>query len=61
MSNEAKNQEIDADSITEDEIKNWCINRRDNTFAYLSEIIRGEYSLEEVRNDILSFRREDKS
>lgn len=47
------------ETITEDDLKNWDCTvfaksyRRD----YLLEILRGEYSLDEARKDILSFRK----
>ena len=44
-------------TITEDEIKEWCNGTvSDFTLKRLFDIITGEYSLDEARKDILGFR-----
>lgn len=45
------------ESITEYEVHEWCsMPMTDATLSRLTELLTGEYSLNDARNDILSFR-----
>lgn len=47
----------DFETITEEEVEQWCIGTiSDHTISWLTQILKGEYSLEDARKDILSFR-----
>lgn len=44
-------------SITEVEVEEWCRGTiTDFTLSRLTEILNGQYDLQDARNDILSFR-----
>lgn len=46
-------------TITEEEVKQWCeMPMTDATLSRLTEILNGEYTLDQARMDILSFRLE---
>lgn len=47
-------------SINEEEVENWCKGTvSDFTLSRLTEILNGQYPLDEARKDILSFREYD--
>jgi hypothetical protein len=52
-----KEEKSDYTTITEDEVKNWCAGSfQYYTLERLTELLNGQYSLEDARDDILSFR-----
>lgn len=62
MSNETNEQQEGKQQpyaeITEYEVQAWCsIPMSDATLSRLTEILNGEYSIEDARHDILSFRK----
>jgi len=53
-------QEMDYKTITEEEVETWCIGTFSNyEIARLTDILTGEYDLEEAREDVLSFRKKE--
>lgn len=54
-------KDIPYKDITDEAIQEWCIGAfGDYTFDRLKEIIKGEYPLDEAREDAYSFMRIDK-
>lgn len=58
-SKELIDEEIKKKPITEDEIDHWAQGTFSNHLkSYILDILNGKYSLEEAREDVLSFRKE---
>ena len=52
---------MDHTTITEQEVYEWCgqamlDTTQERAIAWLTEILNGEYSLEDAREDVMSFR-----